>query len=60
MTRAADVNECLCGKQDCPICGRAWLREKFWEYREGWLSERGFKLVLARYSRQLRKLREKR
>jgi hypothetical protein len=55
MSHAA--NPCQCGSKDCPDCGRDWLREKFWEYREGWLSERGFKLVLTRYSTLLRKLK---
>lgn len=33
------------------------LQEKFWEYREGWLSEKDFKTALARYSAVLKDLR---
>lgn len=33
------------------------LREKFLEYREGWLSEAGFKSALERYSQTLRAMR---
>lgn len=34
------------------------LRERFWEYREGWLSEKDFKRAVTRYSQTLQEMRK--
>jgi len=56
MAEYVDDFKCTCRtlNKDCRECGAAWLREKFFEYREGNLSERNFRLVLSQYSKLLR------